>query len=441
MDSENETLSDSASVYANGGTTTDHLTKIGVIAVDQRVKRKAKRLLKQHSKETPSEGTLVHTRHWKNSRKPRNGFSKRGLPKKGGAGGKGVWGKLGSESDGIDDIDRNDPNYDSDNVDDGDVVLKSVLPELSDEEMKKNVELIVLEYYEHGDTEEALLSFDELNCSSKKYLIPYHAIEIALDHKPSHREMTSVLLSDLTVRILRPKEMIQAFEMLLINLPDLILDTPDAPTVLGNYLARAVADVCMPPNVMKVLKDKVDNQHAREALTRAETLLSSQLGLYRLDNIWGIGGGLRPVKTLSRQMNLLLEEYLSSNDIPEATRCVVALEVPHFHHELVYEAIILTLESLNPDVETAMCAFLKSLSDAVIVTPEMMERGFLRVFEDMPDIILDIPLAYTVLERFVEKCSKAGFIPDDVTKKVPMTMRGRKRFVSEGDGGRVKEHY
>lgn len=75
----------------------------------------------------------------------------------------------------------------------------------------------------------------------------------------------------------------------------------------------------------------------REALTRAETLLSSQLGLYRLDNIWGIGGGLRPVKTLSRQMNLLLEEYLSSNDIPEATRCVVALEVPHFHHELVYE--------------------------------------------------------------------------------------------------------
>lgn len=54
----------------------------------------------------------------------------------GGAGGKGVWGKLGSESDGIDDIDRNDPNYDSDNLDDGDVVLKSILPELSDEELK-----------------------------------------------------------------------------------------------------------------------------------------------------------------------------------------------------------------------------------------------------------------------------------------------------------------
>lgn len=75
----------------------------------------------------------------------------------------------------------------------------------------------------------------------------------------------------------------------------------------------------------------------REALSRAESMLSSELGLYRLDNVWGIGGGLRPVKTLIRQMNLLLEEYLSSGDAQEATRCLVALEVPHFYHELVYE--------------------------------------------------------------------------------------------------------
>ncbi len=87
MDSENDNASDSVSVYMNGDidpvSSTDHLTKIGVIAVDQRVKRKAKRLLKQHSKETLTEKTLVQTRHWKNSRKPRNGFKKRGLPKKG----------------------------------------------------------------------------------------------------------------------------------------------------------------------------------------------------------------------------------------------------------------------------------------------------------------------------------------------------------------------
>lgn len=76
-------------------------------------------------------------------------------------------------------------------------------------------------------------------------------------------------------------------------------------------------------------------------MNRAETLLTMKHGLVRLDNVWGVGGGLRPVKYLTRQMNLLLQEYLSSGDLQEATRCLLLLEVPHFHHELVYEVIIL----------------------------------------------------------------------------------------------------
>jgi programmed cell death protein 4 len=56
-----------------------------------------------------------------------------------------------------------------------------------------------------------------------------------------------------------------------------------------------------------------------------------------LDNVWGVAGGLRPVKTITKQMELLLKEYLISRDIQEAQRCITALEVPHFHHELVYE--------------------------------------------------------------------------------------------------------
>ena len=57
----------------------------------------------------------------------------------------------------------------------------------------------------------------------------------------------------------------------------------------------------------------------------------------RLDNVWGVGGGLRPVKYLIKQIVLLLKEYLCSGDIEEASRCLRELEVPHFHHELVYE--------------------------------------------------------------------------------------------------------
>lgn len=43
------------------------------------------------------------------------------------------------------------------------------------------------------------------------------------------------------------------------------------------------------------------------------------------------------MKTITKQMEMLLKEYLGSRDIKEAQRCIIALEVPHFHHELVYE--------------------------------------------------------------------------------------------------------
>ena len=36
-------------------------------------------------------------------------------------------------------------------------------------------------------------------------------------------------------------------------------------------------------------------------------------------------------------MNLLLKEYLISGEVSEAEQCLRVLEVPHFHHELVYE--------------------------------------------------------------------------------------------------------
>lgn len=74
-----------------------------------------------------------------------------------------------------------------------------------------------------------------------------------------------------------------------------------------------------------------------QALIKADNLLSIKHGLTRLDNVWGVGGSLRPVQYLVRQMNMLLDEYLCSGDLQEAIRCILELEVPHFHHELVYE--------------------------------------------------------------------------------------------------------
>lgn len=42
-------------------------------------------------------------------------------------------------------------------------------------------------------------------------------------------------------------------------------------------------------------------------------------------------------------MNLLLKEYILSGDSKEAERCLKDLEVPHFHHEFVYEVNLYAL--------------------------------------------------------------------------------------------------
>ena len=37
----------------------------------------------------------------------------------------------------------------------------------------------------------------------------------------------------------------------------------------------------------------------------------------------------------------------------------------------------------------------------------------------MPDIAIDVPAAYAILERFVIRCRKEGIITDELVRKMP----------------------
>jgi programmed cell death protein 4 len=415
-----------------------------------RVIKKAKRPSKASSfsedgKMLPTQGLKNLNRVVKNSRKSRNNLG-RGLPKKGGAGGKGTWGKLGGELD-LPWVDPNDPNYDSDtNVESENakkkkttVKLNSLVPEMSEEDVRKAVEPLVLEYFENGDTTEVLFSLEEMlhNLGMRRWMVGLIAIELALDHKPSHREMTSQLISELYLKVISQRDIGKAFDSLLRQLPDLMLDTPDAPHLIGNFMARAIADDCIPPKFLHSYKGNVEDAEAKKSLCRADTLLNMKHGLVRLDNVWGVGGGIRPVKYLVKKIVLLLKEYLCSGDVKEASRCLADLEVPHFHHELVYEAVIMVIESMHEKTEESMCKLLQSLFQTFVITIDQMRNGFQRAYDQMPDISIDVPAAYVILERWVLRCRQAGIVNDDIVRKMPS--RGRKRFVSEGDGGRIKD--
>lgn len=50
------------------------------------------------------------------------------------------------------------------------------------------------------------MSLEEYNFGNNRYQVPVLAIELAMDHKPSNREMTSILLSDLYERFLSERD-------------------------------------------------------------------------------------------------------------------------------------------------------------------------------------------------------------------------------------------
>uniref|UniRef100_A0A4W6C155 Programmed cell death 4a n=1 Tax=Lates calcarifer TaxID=8187 RepID=A0A4W6C155_LATCA len=395
---------------------------------EARLKAKAKRRLrKSSSRNSTSEsisesGELAggdpHSPKGKvntNDRKSRTGKG-RGLPKKGGAGGKGVWGAAGMVYE-DEEPDVRDPNYDESAQ--GDTVYATVVPEVDEKELEKMVNPIVQEYFEHGDTKEVQMLLKELNLG-----------------KASHRELTSRLLSDLSGKLLSQSDMARAFDKMLKELPDLILDTPEAPQMLGQFIARAIADHVLPMSFLDCYKGKVDCDHARVALDRAAVLLTMKREMVRLDNVWGVGGGLRPVKHLVKEMNLLLKEYLISGDVSEAEHCLRDLEVPHFHHELVYEAIVMVLESKGDTASHMMIKLLQSFWKTGLITVDQMNRGFQRVYDELPEISLDVPHAHSIMETFVDLCYQESVITKQLRDACPS--RGRKRFVSEGDGGVIK---
>lgn len=71
----------------------------------------------------------------------------------------------------------------------------------------------------------------ELSLGPMHSEVPSLAVTLALEAKASHRELTSRLLVDLCRTVLSLSDMESSFDKLLQDLPDLVLDTPEAPQV------------------------------------------------------------------------------------------------------------------------------------------------------------------------------------------------------------------
>uniref|UniRef100_H2ZVW9 Programmed cell death 4a n=2 Tax=Latimeria chalumnae TaxID=7897 RepID=H2ZVW9_LATCH len=188
---------------------------------EARLKAKAKRRLRRTSSRDSTRESLSEAgepvpdpsspKGKTNDRKSRMGKG-RGLPKKGGAGGKGVWGAPGVVYD-YEEPDARDPNYDESSQ--GDTVYETVVPELELGQVVKKASPIVREYFEHGDTGEVVALLKELNLGRKRHEFPSLAVSLSLEGKASHRELTSRLLSDLVGKVMSLEDIARSFDRIL----------------------------------------------------------------------------------------------------------------------------------------------------------------------------------------------------------------------------------
>ena len=202
-------------------------------------------------------------------------------------------------------------------------------------DFKKAVATMMREFFESDDPNEVQQALAEMASPHYHYEFVKRAITMSMDRKDKEREMVSRLLSFLYPGTLTTDHIGKGFERLFEVADDLEIDVPGAKTGVSQFLSRAVVDELLPPSF---LSDPLVQGMGDVIVTQAMSRLSSSHGAARVSRVWGPGDG-RPVQELKRSMDLLLQEFLLSRDLGEATRCVRELNVPHFHHELVKRAV------------------------------------------------------------------------------------------------------
>jgi programmed cell death protein 4 len=444
----------------------------------------------QNSEPLLSKNILMSKKYAKHTKSLHNNNNNRGAAKKNGAGGKHTWGAPGCElnASSEDLLDTKDPNYDSEEA--GNVVMVCVentadsggaklqnnnnksknlqntddcccsddaaaLKELYIEDMECEIKPVLLEYFQNGDTLEVT---DHLKCYNydkmKAPLIAY-AVQLALEHNNTCKELMSRLLRDLNCdELFGERDFLNGFDLLLRSLNDITLDNPDAPEKSGTFIARAIADKVINKKYIErffnddeeeeenngnLPPDLKNNEKVFKAIDSARLLINMHEHLYQLSHVWGNkGGGFLAVKELTDRINELIQELHDSGDTDEAIRCLKELNVPHFHHEFVFEALDFTLQKGNDHAIDLITNLLKGLCQTFIVTYDQLKMGFTRLFDILPDISLDVPNASAIMDKILISGNSKGFIGEDIMDLAPN--RSRKRFVSEGDGGRVKEN-
>jgi len=326
-----------------------------------------------------------------------------GGPKKGGAGGKGTWGKGGIDDLAEVSIGPEDPNYDSDEeaLEENVVVMKGV-------EVISPIEAIIKDYLAESDISETSKSLKEVKNISFPDFVRKSMVQ-SMEKQPYEREHISRLLSAVYSTVIPPEQIVEGFQQTMDVLEDVVLDSPAAVEMLAKFLARAIVDEIVPPAFLHTAF--AESPLSKEVLALAHGLVNDPHRSKKLEHIWG-PGDLVSVKRLKEESDLLIKEYLSSGDLKEAERCIRKLNAPSFHSQVVKHAVKVALQK-NEDQRKkilALLSFFSTPKGTGVVTPDHMSQGFKMCQGALEDIKLDVPNAKQLFDECTQTAKTDGWL-------------------------------
>jgi len=154
---------------------------------------------------------------------------------------------------------------------------------------KGKVKEIVDEYLVSGELGDALEQLADLKEPRWGHEVVKRIVVTALEKKNAERESASVLLSGLT-RTYGSEQFFEGFIRTLRGIDDLALDTPNVCPLLANFIARAIADDCLPPIFISLVPKKVvEAGKGAQVASLVKNLLEQHGSSERIMNVWGVG--------------------------------------------------------------------------------------------------------------------------------------------------------
>lgn len=108
------------------------------------------------------------------------------------------------------------------------------------------------------------------------------------------------------------------------------------------------------------------------------------------------------------------QEYACNADANEAGKCLMELNVPHYHHELVKRCLVAAFEAETgaPGGGDRLLGLLRSLEGTGEVSQTQMRVGFDRVGRSLDDICLDVPAARGLYARYRVAALEQGWLAE-----------------------------